>query len=62
MKAKVGSKTYQADSWKKIVAEVVIAEGKFVIRQERDLAAKQLARGLTAVVAGVLIKPEGARE
>lgn len=62
MKAKVGSKTYQGDSWRKIVDAVVVDTGKFVIRQERNLAASQLARGLTAVVGGVLIKPEGARE
>ena len=62
MKAKANGKTYQDDSWKKIVAAVLVAEGKFAIRQERDLAASQLGKGITAVIGGVLIKPEGARE
>jgi hypothetical protein len=62
MKAKVKGKTYQGESWKSIVSAVLIAERQFAIRQERELAAKQLSRGLTAVIGGVLIKPEGARE
>jgi hypothetical protein len=66
MKATANGKKYEADTWKGIVAKVLVASDtrgqSYVIRQERDLAAKQLSQGITAVVGGVLIKPEGARE
>lgn len=62
MKATANGRTYEDTSWEKIVARVILANGGRTIRQERDLAAKQLARGITAVVGSTLIKPEGARE
>lgn len=65
MKATANGRNYEDTSWAKIVARVILAEnlgrGR-VLRQEREGAANQLARGITAVVGHVLIKPEGARE
>lgn len=62
MKATAGGRTFESDSWRGIVAEVLLAKGTRAPRQERELAASQLSRGITAVIGGVLIKPEGARE
>lgn len=62
MKASVGGRTFESDSWLGIVAQVLLAKGTRAPYDERHLAAKQLSRGITAVIGGALIKPEGARE
>lgn len=63
MKATAGGRTFEADSWLRLVREVMIATGARVSRNESVVAAKQLSRGVSAVLSkGVVIKPEGARE
>lgn len=62
VRATVGTRQFQADSWIRLVASVLFAFGKHAPRNERRHAANQLRTGVTAVIGGVLIKPEGARE
>jgi hypothetical protein len=62
VRATVGSLTFESGSWLGLVTEVLLAYGRRAPRDERHLAAKQLSKGITAVIGGVLIKPEGARE
>lgn len=62
MKATVGGRPFEADSWLGVVNRVLMAHGTRAPSKERHLAASQLSKGVTAVIGGVLIKPEGARE
>mgnify|MGYP001577739789 FL=1 len=63
MKATAGGRTFESDSWLRLVREVMLVTGARVSRNEGIVAAKQLERGVSAVLTkGVVIKPEGARE
>lgn len=63
MQAKVGHRTFVADTWPDVVAAVVRATGARALHDERREAAQQLAKGVSVVLTGgVIIKPEGARE
>lgn len=63
MKATAGGRTFEADSWLRLVREVMIATGARVSGNEAQAVANQLSRGVSAVLPkGVIIKPEGSRE
>lgn len=63
MKATAGGRTFESDSWLRLVREVMFATGVRISKNEMDTVANQLSRGVSAVIGGgVLIKPEGARE
>jgi hypothetical protein len=62
VKATVEGQPFEADSWLGIVNRVLMVRGTRAPNAERYLAARQLSKGVTAVVGGALIKPEGARE
>lgn len=62
MKATVGGWTFESGSWLGLVGEVLLAHGTRAPGDERHQAAKQLSKGVSVVIGGVLIKPEGARE
>lgn len=63
MKATAGGRTFESDSWLRLVREVMLATGVRISRNDAHAVANQLSRGVSAVIGGgVIIKPEGARE
>lgn len=63
MKATVQGRSYEGRSWAEVLASALLVEQKTrTYTDERRDAAKQLARGVSVVIGGVIIKPEGARE
>ena len=63
MRATAGGRSFEADSWLRLVREVMLATGVRISRNETHAVASQLSRGVSAVIGrGVIIKPEGARE
>lgn len=63
MRATANGRTFEDVSWNGLVSRVVAALGtEKSTAGERVYAADQLYKGVSTVVAGVLIKPEGARE
>lgn len=63
MKATAGGQSFEADSWLRLVREVMLATGARISRNEAHAVANQLSKGVSAVIGqGVIIKPEGARE
>jgi hypothetical protein len=63
VKATVGGRVFERDSWTEVLAAVLMAVGtQRPSREERKAAVNQLKKGRTVVIGGVLIKPEGARE
>ena len=63
MKASAGGRSFEGDSWTGVLVAVLRAVGtQRTYSDERRDAARQLGKGYTIVIGGVLIKPEGARE
>lgn len=62
MKATAGKRTFESDSWNGVVSLVMAAAGRKTSAHDRIQAASALEDGHSTVLAGVLIKPEGARE
>lgn len=63
MKATAGGRTFESDSWLRLVREVMLATGVRISRNDAHAVANQLSRGVSAVIGGgVIIKPEGSRE
>jgi hypothetical protein len=63
MKARAGSRTFEDSSWNGVVAKAVATvRGHGTTASERIAAARQLARGSSVVIAGLILKPEGSRD
>lgn len=62
MKANVGHRTYESNSWNGVVSLAMAAAGVKTTAYDRIQAASALEDGHSTVIGGVLIKPEGARE
>lgn len=62
MKARANGRWFESPSWNGVVSLVVAASNRKTTLDERVKAAQALEDGVSTVVAGVLIKPEGARE
>jgi hypothetical protein len=63
VKASAGGRSFEGGSWTEVLAAVLMAVGTQKTRSdERRDAARQMGKGHTVVIGGVLIKPEGARE
>lgn len=62
MRLWVNGASYEADTWREALTAALMAVGATTGRTERNETITALKNGHTAVIAGLLIKPDGARE
>lgn len=63
MKATANGRSYEAATWPEVLVTILMREAKRrTTSSERSAAVNQMKSGVSVVIGGVLIKPEGARE
>lgn len=62
MRIWVNGAPYEADTWRQALIAALMASGVSSTRNERTETVNALENGHSAVIAGLLVKPDGARE
>lgn len=62
MRLWVNGASYEAETWREALAAALMATGSTSTNNERTETVTALKNGRTAVIAGLLVKPDGARE